>query len=228
MKIAGLQKLTMLDYPSKLACIIFTQGCNLRCSYCQNSSLIKIKGDVEIPEEEIFEFLESRKKYLDGVVITGGEPTIHKDLPEFIKKIKDLGYSVKLDTNGTNPVMLKELIKKKLVDYVAMDVKNVLNEYENVVKVKINIGSIKKSISLLKQGKVKHEFRMTIIKNIHDIFKIVEVQELIGKDEVLFLQNFEDSEDVLDKTLESFSKAELINIQKELKERFPNTIVRGL
>lgn len=228
MRLAGLQKLTMLDFPSKLACIVFTQGCNLRCSYCQNSSLIKVKGDNELSEEEFFNFLEKRKKQLDGVVITGGEPTIQKDLPEFIKKIKDLGYLVKLDTNGTNPEMIKKLISEKLVDYIAMDVKNILDEYEDVCKVKINIGSIKKSIKIIKHGGIKHEFRMTIIKNIHNIFKIVEVLELIGKDEVFYLQNFEDSEDVLDKTLKSFSKEELINIQKELEERFPNVVVRGL
>lgn len=227
MRIAGLQKLTMLDYPSKLACIIFTQGCNLRCSYCQNSSLIRLKGENELSEEDIFSFLKERRKYIDGVVITGGEPTIQKDLPEFIKKIKDLGYSVKLDTNGTNPVMIKRLIDENLVDYIAMDIKNILNKYEDVVKKKINTEIIKKSIGIIKDGGTDYEFRMTIIKNIHSIFDIIEVQNYIGKKDKFFLQNFESSEDVLDKTLVGFSKKELIDIQNSLK-KFPNIVVRGL
>ncbi len=227
MRIAGLQKLTMLDYPSKLACIIFTQGCNLRCSYCQNSSLIRLKGENELSEEDIFSFLKERRKYIDGVVITGGEPTIQKDLPEFIKKIKDLGYSVKLDTNGTNPVMIKRLIDENLVDYIAMDIKNILNKYEDVVKKKINTEIIKKSIGIIKGGGTDYEFRMTIIKNIHSISDIIEVQNYIGKKDKFFLQNFESSEDVLDKTLVGFSKKELIDIQNSLKE-FPNIVVRGL
>ena len=152
MKIVGLQKLTLLDYPGKLSCIIFTQGCNFKCPYCQNSDLIPLNGNEIISEEEVFNFLEKRKKMLDGVVITGGEPTIQKDLEDFISKIKNLGYRVKLDTNGSNPKLLESLITQKLIDYVAMDIKNTFYEYENIIKTKTSIDNIKKSIKLIKNS----------------------------------------------------------------------------
>ena len=228
MKIAGLQKLTLLDYPSKTACIVFTQGCNFKCSFCQNSELIPLKGNEQITEEEIFDYLIKRKTVLDGVVITGGEPTIQKDLKDFVEKIKKLGYLVKLDTNGANCVMLKELLDGNLLDYVAMDIKTTFGDYEDVIKTKVKIDNIKESIKLLKKSSINHEFRTTIIKNVHDIDKILEMCKYLGDSEKYYLQNFEQSEYVVDKTLESFSKEELINIQKIVGEKFPNVIVRNL
>lgn len=227
MKIAGLQKLTLLDYPSKVACIIFTQGCNYKCPYCQNSGLIDYSNEDLIDEEEIFEYLDKRKKVLDGIVISGGEPTIQKDLKTFIKKVKNMGLLIKLDTNGSNPNFIEEVINERLVDYIAMDIKNVLEEYKEVTDVTPNVSNLKRSIEIIKNSNIEHEFRTTIIKNIHDIDKILQICSYVGDDK-LFLQNFVQSENVLGKFLEPFTEEELIEIDKILKERYPNVKIRGM
>ena len=147
MIIDGFNKLTLLDYPNNIACIIFTRGCNFNCSYCQNSSLIPNRKDKGIiSEDEVLKYLKSRVKILDGIVISGGEPTLQLGLISFIKKVKELGLKVKLDTNGTNPKVIKYLLDNKLVDYIAMDIKNDLENYEIVNKCKSNINKIKESI----------------------------------------------------------------------------------
>lgn len=227
MNIAGVQKVTLLDYPGKVACEIFTQGCNFECPFCQNSSLIPITNTGEFSEEEIFEYLNLRKNILDGVVITGGEPTVQKDLKGFIKKIKDLGLLVKLDTNGGNPKVLQELIDEKLVDYVAMDIKNIFNKYNITAGKKINLDNIKKSIEILKASKIDYEFRTTIIKEMHSLDDIISICKLVG-DAKYYLQNFEDSENVLDHSLHGFSREELLFIDKYLKDLFPNVEIRAL
>ena len=227
MNIAGVQKVTLLDYPGKVACEIFTQGCNFECPFCQNSSLIPITNTGEFSEEEIFEYLVLRKKILDGVVITGGEPTVQKDLKGFIKKIKDLGLLVKLDTNGGNPKVLQELIDEELVDYVAMDIKNIFNKYNITAGKKINLDNIKKSIEILKASKIDYEFRTTIIKEMHSLDDIVNICKLVGNAKY-YLQNFEDSENVLNHSLHGFSREELLFIDKYLKDVFPNVEIRAL
>ena len=227
MNIAGVQKVTLLDYPGKVACEIFTQGCNFECPFCQNSSLIPITNTGEFSEEEIFEYLNLRKNILDGVVITGGEPTVQKDLKSFIKKIKDLGLLVKLDTNGGNPKVLQELIDEKLVDYVAMDIKNIFNKYNITAGKKINLDNIKKSIEILKASKIDYEFRTTIIKEMHSLDDIVSICKLVGNAKY-YLQNFEDSEFVIDHSLHGFSREELLFIDKYLKDVFPNVEIRAL
>ena len=227
MNIAGVQKVTLLDYPGKVACEIFTQGCNFECPFCQNSSLIPITNTGEFSEEEIFEYLNLRKNILDGVVITGGEPTVQKDLKEFIKKIKDLGLLVKLDTNGGNPKVLQELIDEDLVDYVAMDIKNIFNKYNITAGKKINLDNIKKSIEILKASKIDYEFRTTIIKEMHSLDDIVSICKLVGNAKY-YLQNFEDSEFVIDHSLHGFSREELLFIDKYLKDLFPNVEIRAL
>lgn len=227
MNIAGVQKVTLLDYPGKVACEIFTQGCNFECPFCQNSSLIPITNTGEFSEEEIFEYLNLRKNILDGVVITGGEPTVQKDLKGFIKKIKDLGLLVKLDTNGGNPKVLQELIDEKLVDYVAMDIKNIFNKYNITAGKKINLDNIKKSIEILKASKIDYEFRTTIIKEMHSLDDIVSICKLVGSAKY-YLQNFEDSENVIDHSLHGFSREELLFIDKYLKDVFPNVEIRAL
>ena len=226
MNIAGVQKVTLLDYPGKVACEIFTQGCNFECPFCQNSSLIPITNTGEFSEEEIFEYLNLRKNILDGVVITGGEPTVQKDLKGFIKKIKDLGLLVKLDTNGGNPKVLQELIDEKLVDYVAMDIKNIFNKYNITAGKKINLDNIKKSIEILKASKIDYEFRTTIIKEMHSLDDIISICKLVG-DAKYYLQNFEDSENVIDHSLHGFSREELLFIDKYLKDLFPNVEIRA-
>ena len=233
MIIAGLQKMTLTDFPENVACILFLKGCNFRCPYCQNSELIDYKiDDNYILKEEVFDFLKKRQGILDGVVISGGEPTVNKDLPKLIKEIRDLGFKIKLDTNGTNPQMLKELLEDGLIDYVAMDIKNVPTKYlETTGLSEKNIQileNVQKSIDILKKSKVDHEFRTTIMKNYHNIEDLEEINKLIGKDEKYFIQNFEDSEYVLDHNIEPFSEKELKEIKNKLTKNFQKTSVRGI
>lgn len=165
MFIGGLQKSSLIDYPEKISAIIFTQGCNFRCPYCHNPELIEGKASCEISQDALFQFLKTRVGKLDGIVITGGEPTLQKDLPEFIKKIKELGFAVKLDTNGTNPQMLKHLIDEKLIDYVAMDIKSPLDKYCEVVCAKVDTKKIEESINILKNSNIEYEYRTTVVKS---------------------------------------------------------------
>ena len=227
MLIAGIQKVTLLDYPGHIACEIFTRGCNFKCPFCQNSSLIPLNGDENYSEEELFHYLKRRKNVLDGVVITGGEPLIHKDIPLFIEKIKQLGLLVKLDTNGSNPEMLEFLLTHQLVDYVAMDIKNVFSKYFITAGKKVNLENIKRSIEIIKRSSVAHEFRTTIIKEMHQLEDIRNICELIG-DDVYYLQNFEDSRDVINHELHGFSYEELLLIYGELKKQFPKIEIRTL
>lgn len=227
MIIDGFEKLTLLDYPGHLACMIFTRGCNFKCPYCQNSSLIRYnKNPGKFSEEEILEFLNTRKGKLEGLVISGGEPTIQKGLIEFIKKVKELGFKVKLDTNGSNPKILKELINNKLVDYVAMDIKNDIDNYEMVTDCKVNTKAIKESIDILLKSKIDHEFRTTIMKECHKITNLKNILDLVKKDKY-YIQNFKASDDVIDKSLSSLTTEELKMIKDELRDH-ENVILRDL
>lgn len=227
MKIAGLEKLSVQDYPNHISCIIFTQGCNMRCPYCQNSTLIDTSTNANISEDEVFDYLTLRKNVLNGVTISGGEPTIQQDLKKFIKKVKNIGFDVKLDTNGINYNVLEELIDEKMVDYVAMDIKNVFGKYDLTTGVKgINIKNIEKSIELLKLKKVDYEFRTTIIAEHHTLQDIYELVKLIG-DSKYYLQNFKSSENVLDKSLTGFSD-EKLNLWNEIFKERENVFIRGI
>ena len=229
MKIAGMQKLSLLDYPDKVAAIIFTQGCNFNCPFCQNSELIKTKSKDEIPEDEIINYLTKRKKILDGLVISGGEPTLQKDLKSFIKKVKELGLSIKLDTNGFNPQLLQELIDEKLIDYVAMDVKNEICKYSDTCGMKsFKIKNILESINILKNSNIDYEFRTTIMKEYHDIASIEEILKTIGSKPKYFLQNFNPSENVPDKNIHGFTYQELVTILDTLKKKYQNVAIRDL
>ena len=193
MEIGGLQKLTLIDYPGKIACTAFLINCNFRCPFCYASELVlpeKIKNQPRTPEKDFFNFLKERKGLLEGAVICGGEPCINKNLPQFLKKIKKLEYSVKLDTNGSNPEMLKALIKKKLIDYVAMDIKAPKEKYEKVVGKKINIKNIEKSIKILKEGKIDYEFRTTLTPNLIEKKDILKIARWISGAPKYYLQNF--------------------------------------
>jgi len=159
--IRGIQKFTLIDFPEKVACTVFLGGCNFRCVYCHNPELVIPPFPPKVPEEYFFDFLESRKGKLDGVVICGGEPTIHPNLPEFIRKIKERGFAVKLDTNGYNVRMIKRLIEENLLDYIAMDVKAPLEKYEEIVGVKIEKERIVEAIKIIMDSGVKYEFRTT-------------------------------------------------------------------
>jgi pyruvate formate lyase activating enzyme len=225
MRIGGLQKITLIDYPGKVAATVFFIGCNFRCRFCYNSDLVlpeKIKKQKTISPKTFFNFLKSRKNLLEGVCIGGGEPTIYKNLPEFIKKIKKMGFWVKLDTNGTNPKMLKQLIDKKLIDYVAMDIKAPKGKYEEVVGKKINIKNIEESIKILKKGKVDYEFRTTIVPTLHAKEDIIKIVQWIKPAQKYFLQNFL-QKPTIDKNLEKikpYPKEFLLEIQKEIAPFF--------
>ena len=230
MTIAGMQKLSLLDYPNKLSCIIFTHGCNFRCPFCQNSTLID-SNDIEdsISEEEVFEYLKKRKGVLEGVVISGGEPTMQKDIKKFIKKIKDMGFLVKLDTNGFNSKILKELIDKKLIDYVAMDIKNEICKYSVTCGLnQMKVDNILESINILENSKIDYEFRTTIMKEYHDIKSIESILKLIGNKPKYFLQNFRLSENVMNKNIHGFSIEELRNLEKKLNVQYENVKIRDL
>lgn len=183
MKIGGFLKQSFIDYPGNIASVIFTSGCNFRCFYCHNLDLVlpeRIQENQFIEESEIFDYLLKNKSLLDAVVITGGEPTIHKDLPEFIKKIKGLNLLVKLDTNGTNPDLVKNLINKKMVDYIAMDVKSTfeINKYKTIVGEQFNskeLEGIKESVNLIINSGIKFEFRTTLVKPFHSFKEIEDI-----------------------------------------------------
>ena len=223
MKIGGLNKLTTQDFPEHLACIIFTKGCNFNCSYCYNRDLVDNKAET-IDEDYVMAYLYKRRKILDGVVISGGEPTIWDDLIPFIKKIKEFKLDIKLDTNGYNPTMLKEIIDNNLVDYIAMDIKAIPDKYMKVINKKIDFNKILESIDLIKKSNIKYEFRTTIMKDVHDKNDIIKILKLIG-DSKLYLQNFQCTDVVKDKNIKSFSRDELLKLKEELKE-YPNVIVR--
>lgn len=230
MTINGLQKLTLLDYPEKTACLVFTQGCNLKCPFCQNSSLIMdANGDGIIDEQEIFDYLQKRKGLIDGICISGGEPLIQKDIEKFIKKIKQNGFKVKLDTNGTNPQKLKKLIDKNLLDYVAMDIKNDFMNYNKTAGVKLlNVDKIKESITTLENSNIDYEFRTTLVKEFHCYKNIENICEMIGPKAKYYLQNYQDSDGVLEKGLHGFSEIELKDVLNNLKWKYPNVMVRGI
>ncbi len=229
MIIKGLQKQTVIDYPGKLACTIFTFGCNFRCSYCHNPELVIDDGRSEIKKEEILEFLKNRKDFLDGVCISGGEPTINEDLLEFISKIKELGFLVKLDTNGTNPKMLEELIEKKLVDYIAMDIKAPLEFYENITNVKVNKNDIQKSVVLIKKIK-EYEFRITVVPGLFNEKHAKLIGEWLKGSKRFYIQQFRGIK-TLDKNFvdkKPFSEEELINFCNVLKPYFEVCKIRGI
>lgn len=230
MKIYGLQKLTLLDYPQKTACTIFTGGCNFRCPFCHNALLVTdIDSSNTYSEEKILDFLSKRKGLLDGVCITGGEPLMHSDIIGFITKIKDMGYKVKLDTNGTFPERLKELLDLKLLDYVAMDIKNSKEKYAETTGIhNINISDIEKSIELLKSSDIDYEFRTTVVNEFHTEKDIRDIAEWIKGAKNYFLQNFEDSGNLIGENMTSVSK-ETLEGMKILAEAFvKNTQIRGV
>lgn len=198
MVIGGLEKLTLLDYPDYLAAVIFTQGCNFRCHFCYNPSLVLTQNDwkkrakknesLSVDIDELFVFLQERFGKLEGVVISGGEPTLHADLPEFIKKIKEIGYRVKLDTNGTNPQMLLELLKNGLIDYLAMDLKAPLKKYDHTAGVKVDCQKIRKSVKIIMASGLPYEFRTTVVPDLLTVADIEEMGQLIKGADKWYLQ----------------------------------------
>ncbi|MBO5232497.1 MAG: anaerobic ribonucleoside-triphosphate reductase activating protein [Clostridia bacterium] len=230
MNIMGLQKLTLLDFPGKMACTVFTGGCNFRCPFCHNAALVI--GPEYVPlmtEDEFFAFLNKRFGVLDGVCITGGEPTLQPDLEDFIRKIKAIGYSVKLDTNGFLPDKLIDLVNKKLVDYVAMDIKSSPSGYGRATGIRnFNIAPIQRSINFLMSGAVDFEFRTTVVRELHSENDIQDIGDWIKGDHKYYLQGFEDSGNLINDGLHGYSENEMKSLLNLLKNRIPNAEIRGL
>jgi pyruvate formate lyase activating enzyme len=232
MIIAGLQKTTLIDYPGKIACIVFLAGCNFRCPWCYSSELVlplKIVKQPRISEKDFFDFLRERKGKLEGVVICGGEPTINKDLPQFIEKIKNLGYFVKLDTNGSNPQAVKDLIGRKLIDYVAMDIKTTKEKYPMVFAEKIDLKDIEESVSLFKKSLIDFEFRTTVVNTIHTKEDFLDIAKWIGGQNVkYYLQNFrpEKTIDPAFEKIQPYKDQWLKDIAKEISPYFEECKVR--
>ncbi|KXL53454.1 pyruvate formate-lyase 1-activating enzyme [Anaerotignum neopropionicum] len=230
MLIGGLQKLSLLDYPDRTCCTIFTIGCNFRCPFCHNATIIQDKYEgPKILEKEILLFLEKRKNLLDGVCITGGEPLLQKGLEAFIGEIKALGFAVKLDTNGSFPERLQELIHNKLVDYVAMDIKNAPDKYGQTIGVKnYDISPIKQSISILLSNVVPYEFRTTVVRELHTDEDMFALAQWIKGTQNYYIQNFVNSNDVLARGMSSYSKDELQALLDLIHPLIPTARLRGV
>ena len=211
MKIAGLQKMTLLDYPGKVAATVFLGGCNFRCPYCHNASLIDPGAQTtEIAEEAFFSFLRKRKGWIDGVCVSGGEPLLQAGLPAFLKKIRDLGFLVKLDTNGSYPQKLKRLVNDGLLDYVAMDIKHSPAKYAAAAGITGDIlPQVRESVAFLLQSPVECEFRTTVVRGMHTAEDVAEIGQWIEGAEHFILQNFKSSPDVLTPGLQGFETTEL-------------------
>ncbi len=228
MRITGLIKTTLLDFPGKVACTVFTYGCNFRCSFCHNARLVTEDNPDIITEEEFFSFLSKRQGILDGVCISGGEPTLQKDLPDFIRRIKEMGFAVKLDTNGYEPDILKKLLDEKLPDYVAMDIKSSPEGYSEICGTDIDIERIEKSVSILKSSNVDYEFRTTCVREYHTPDHFRAISQWLEGDSRYFLQHFEDSGYLIGSGLSAFSKEETQKIAQIVAEKVPNTSIRGV
>lgn len=227
MVFSGFQKLTLLDFPGTVACTLFTQGCNFRCPFCHNASLVTSSSLPEYSEKEVLDFLRKRQGILEGVCITGGEPLLCPALPDFIAKVRHLGYKVKLDTNGSFPEALKKLLDNGMLDYVAMDIKNSFEKYPLTAGwEKVSVSDIEKSIDLLTNGTIPYEFRTTVCAELHTLEDIVAVARRIQGAERYFLQNFVDSGDVLTPGLSPVEPSLLQCMTQKAQDFVPNTSFR--
>lgn len=227
MKIGGLQKLTLLDYPGKMACTVFTSGCNLRCPFCHNAGLVTHIDGQYITSEEVLDFLATRKNKLEGMCLTGGEPLLNSDVADFLYKVKQMGFSVKLDTNGTFPELLESIIKDRLADYVAMDIKNSADKYNLTCGRDVNMRNILKSVELLKCGKTDYEFRTTVVRQLHDEADIESIAKWLSGAKVWYLQQFVDSGDLIGQGMSAWEEDVLHRFCATAQKYLP-TFVRGI
>ena len=230
MQICGLNKTTLLDYPGHVATTVFTGGCNFRCPFCHNASLLGNPTDqMCLSEEEVFAFLEKRQGILEGVCITGGEPTLQPDLETFIRKVKKLGYLVKLDTNGSAPTVLADLLHKELLDYVAMDVKASKENYQSAVgAVHFNLQDVEKSIELLKKCGISYEFRTTVVKGIHRVEEFEKIGAWLEGCEAYYLQAYRENDQVLMPGYDSFSKEDMERMEILARKYIDKVVLRGV
>lgn len=230
LKICGLQKLTLLDYPEKVACTVFTAGCNLRCPFCHNASLVL--GEPfpdEIPESKLFAYLKKRRGVLDGICVTGGEPLLQPGLADFLSSVQDLGYSVKLDTNGTFPDRLQAVVRAGLVDYVAMDVKNSPERYaETAGTAGFDFSSVRKSMDFLLSGFVDYEFRTTVVKGLHDANSLRSAAQSILGAKRYYLQKFVDSGELIQDGFSAFSDSEMREFRELVSPFVQSAALRGI
>ncbi len=228
MEIHGLQKLTLLDFPGKVACTVFLAGCNLRCPFCHNAPLVLEIPQTALSEAEFFAFLQKRRGKLDGVCITGGEPTLRKDLPQFLGKIREAGFLIKLDTNGSNPEMLQTLICDGLVDYVAMDIKNAPSRYRVTCGGIDILGPVKKSAAILMNGKTDYEFRTTCVHPYHDPEGMKEIGNWLRGAKQYYLQSFVDSGSLVGTGVTGLTPDEMEALRQAVLPDIENTHLRGL
>lgn len=232
MKVTGIQKLTLLDYPGVVACTVFTAGCNFRCPFCHNAMLVLPEqiDDECLTDDEVFGFLKKRRGVLDGVAVTGGEPLLHADMPEFLARVKELGYKIKLDTNGSNPELLSEIVKNKLVDRVAMDIKNAPEEYARTIGLKsFDIAPVERSKEMLLRGDIDYEFRTTVVKGIHTKESLIGAAKWIEGAKEYYLQQFKDSGNlILPDGLSAYDEKQMHALAEAVRDYVPTVEVRGV
>lgn len=222
--------MTLLDFPGKVACTVFTGGCNFRCPFCHNALLVtKLPEKPDYSEDEILSFLEKRTGLLDGVAITGGEPLLNPDIADFIRKIRSMGYAVKLDTNGSFPERLKAIVGEGLVDYVAMDIKNRKEKYAETIGLKNHdLSKIEESVEFLKSGAVDYEFRTTVVEQFHTVEDIRAAAEWISGAKRYFLQNFVDSGELICEEVSGVDKETMLKMKSAAADFVPQTEIRGI
>jgi pyruvate formate lyase activating enzyme len=230
MKRFGLLRSSLLDYPGRIACTLFAVGCNFRCPFCHNASLVvDSEGAGEFSEEEIFSFLKKRRSVLDGVCISGGEPLLHEDLPALIEKIRALGYLVKLDTNGSFSEPLRWLVTHRMIDYVAMDIKNSLENYGKTIGIPVyDPGEIEKSVGILKKNLLPFEFRTTVVREFHTEEDFISIMKFLAGAPRYYLQNFVDSPHNIQAGLHGYTREGLVHIQKRIEKNFGVVELRGI
>lgn len=230
MKILGFQKTTLLDYPEHVAATVFTGGCNFCCPFCHNKNLVcQVPENSIYTEEEIYSYLRKRTGILDGVCITGGEPTLQPDLENFIGNVKAMGFAVKLDTNGTNPVVLERLLEKGLLDYVAMDIKASPENYGRVTGTgQVGLEHIQKCIQLLMHAHISYEFRTTVVKGLHQPEEFEEIGKMIKGCQVYYLQTYQESKQVICPGFEAFTKDEIEKIAERARKYIDKVLLRGV
>lgn len=227
MNIQGYQKMTLLDFPGKVACTVFTGGCNLRCPFCHNASLVQTPTIYVSSEEDVLQYLQKRKGVLDGVCVTGGEPLLQPDLIPFLQKVKDMGFLLKLDTNGSLPAKLKQVLETGLLDYIAMDVKNSKEGYPLAIGADTDFSLFEESMKLIKESGVPYEFRTTLVKGIHTPKDMHALGQMLKDAPRYFLQKFVDSGDILGNGCSPFSEQDLNDLLTIVQHYIPHAELRG-
>jgi len=228
MILGGLQKLTLLDFPEHVACTVFTLGCNFRCPFCHNAPLVQGENTPQYDVEEFFAYLEKRKGILDGVAVTGGEPLLQKDIEEFLGRIKEMGYAVKLDTNGAFPDKLQSILQKGLADFVAMDIKNAPDRYEETAGCTGILEKVQKSAKLLMEGDTPFEFRTTAVQQLHTAENFRDIGRWIAGTSRYYIQQFQDSGNILEQGYTAPTKEEMETYLQAVREFVPKAELRGI